>query len=339
MTTNRTVVLKSRPKATVQADNFEIVDAPMPKIGDGEFLVRNLYASLDPGVRKLLGEADGYIEPIAVGSPVSALVLGAVVESRNDAFPVGGLAYGTGALQEYSVIDTPMMRWTVDRSLSEDLSDYMGILGGIGLTAYFGLLEIGRPKEGETVLVSTAAGAVGSLVCQIAKIKGCKVVGITGGAEKVALLTGDFGCDAGIDYQGKSARELAEAIRQATPDGVDVYFDNVGGEQLDAALENMNWEGRIACCGMISEYDGGEKPRLQNLFQIVGKMLTVKGFLSFVWEDQFPEALRQIADWMEAGQIKLPVDIVDGLENAPTGFLKLFSGANKGKLMIKIAEL
>lgn len=338
MTTNRTVVLKSHPEGAVQADNFEVVDLPMPEIGDGEFLTRNLYASLDPGVRKLLGEADGYIEPIPVGSPLGTLVLGEVVESRNDAFAVGSLAYGTGAVQEYSAITTPMLRWTIDRSLSPTLSNYMGILGGIGLTAYFGLLEICHPQAGETVLVSTAAGAVGSLVGQIAKIKGCKVVGITGGPEKAARLTGDFGFDAGIDYRGKDAKQLAEAIREAAPEGIDVYFDNVGGIQLDAALENMNWEGRISCCGMISEYDQGERHQFQNLFQIIGKMLTVKGFLSFVWEDQFPAALKEIAGWMAAGQIKLDEDIQDGLDNAATGFLKLFSGTNTGKLMVKIAE-
>ena len=339
MATNRTVVLKSHPAATVQAENFEIVDAPMPEIGDGEFLLRNLYASLDPGVRKLLGEADGYIEPIPVGSPVGTLVLGEVIESRNDDFAVGSLAYGTGALQEYSAITTPMMRWTIDRSLSSELSHYMGILGGIGLTAYFGLLDICDPKPGETVLVSTAAGAVGSLVGQIAKIKGCKVVGITGGPEKVGRLTGDFGFDVGIDYRGKDARQLAAAIRDAAPEGIDIYFDNVGGPQLDAALENMNWEGRISCCGMISEYDQADRHQFQNLFQIVGKMLTVKGFLSFVWEDRFPAALAEMAQWMKAGQLKLDQDIEDGLDNAPAGFLKLFSGANKGKMMVKIADL
>lgn len=339
MTTNRSLVLKSHPDATVLAENFEVVDLPMPEIGDGEFLTRNLYASLDPGVRKLLGADDGYIEPIPVGSPLGTLVLGEVIESRNDAFPVGALAYGTGAVQEYSAINTPMMRWVIDRSLSSDLQQYMGILGGIGMTACFGFLDVCKPKEGETVLVSTAAGAVGSLVGQLAKIKGCKVVGITGGPEKVASLTGEYGFDAGIDYRGKDSKQLAQAIRDAAPEGVDIYFDNVGGPQLDAALENMNWEGRISCCGMISEYDQAGRHQFQNLFQIVGKVLMIKGFLAFQWEDQYPAAQKEFAGWMEAGKIHLNLDIEDGLDNAAAGFLKLFSGANKGKMVVKIADL
>ena len=341
MTTNRTVVLKSMPGATIEASDMGIIDAPMPEIGDGEILTRNLYASLDPGVRLALGSGTAYAAASNLDQPLGTLIIGEVVESKNSDFPVGSIVHCAGAIQEYSAITSDHNRWIVDESISPDLSDALSVLGLNGLTSYFGLLEVGKPQPGNTVLVSTAAGAVGSLVCQIAKIKGCRVVGIAGGPEKVARLTAEFGCDAGIDYRGKDAVQLAEAIGEAAPDGVDVYFDNVGGAQLDAALANMNWQGRIACCGMISEYDQADRHVFQNLFQIVGKVLTVEGFLSFTYGlegDAFPRALREIAGWIEDGRINYHKEIEDGLDNAIPGFLKLFSGANQGKMMVRIAD-
>lgn len=338
MTTNRTVVLKSHPGSSLEAENLGIIDAPMPEIGDGEVLTRNIYASLDPGVRMALGAATAYAAALDINMPLGTLVIGEVIESRNNSYPVGSLMHCAGAIQEYSAITSRHCRWTVDEALSPTLSHALSILGMTGLTAYFGLLDVGKPEEGNTVLVSTAAGAVGSLAGQIAKIKGCKVVGIAGGPEKAKRLTDDFGFDAGIDYRGKDTLQLAEAIRAAAPEGIDVFYDNVGGEQLDAALANMNWAGRIASCGMISEYDQAERHQFQNLFQIVGKVLTVKGFLSFTYWREFPAALVEISKWMETGQIKLYEDIEDGIDNAIPGFLKLFSGANKGKMLVKIAD-
>lgn len=338
MSTNRTVVLKSRPGASLEAENLGIIDAPVPEIGDGAVLTRNIYASLDPGVRMALGAATAYAAAIDINTPIGTLVIGEVIESRNDSYPVGSLIHCVGAIQEYSAITSRHCRWTVDESLSPTLSQALGILGMTGLTAYFGLLDAGKPEQGNTVLVSTAAGAVGSLAGQIARIKGCKVVGIAGGPEKAERLTGDFGFDAGIDYRGKDTVQLAEAIRAAAPEGIDVFFDNVGGEQFDAALANMNWAGRIASCGMISEYDQAGRHQFQNLFQIVGKALIVKGFLGFTFWRKFPDALAEISKWMETGQIKLYEDIEDGIDNAIPGFLKLFSGANKGKMLVKIAD-
>lgn len=338
MTTNKTVVLKSIPGATMKAEDFGIIDAPMPELGDGDVLTRNIYASLDPGVRLALGAATAYADGADVDMPLGTLVVGEVVESRNDAYPVGTLMHCTGAIQEYSAIASPHCQWTVNESLSSNLSDALGILGLSGLTAYFGLLSLGKPKEGETVLVTTAAGAVGSVAGQIAKIKGCRVVGVTGGPEKAKRLTADYGFDAGIDYRGKDMAELAAAIGAAAPDGVDVFYDNVGGAQLDAGLANMNWEGRIASCGMISEYDQAERHTFQNMFQIVGKVLTVHGFLSFTYGEEFPAAMEEISQWMKAGQIKFDEEVADGLDEAIPGFLKLFSGANKGKMVVKIAD-
>lgn len=339
MSNNRTIILASRPAGPLKADNFDIVDQPMPEIKEGQLLVRNLYGSLDAGTRKLFGEADGYIEPIPVGSPVGCLVLGEVVESRHPDFSSGQVVVGTGALQEYSAITPGHMSWAIDTSIKAPLSYHMSVLGSAGMTAYFGILDAGQLQDQQTVLVSAAAGAVGSLVGQIAKIKGCTVVGIAGGPDKSRRLVEDYGFDAGIDYRGKNAKALADAIGEAAPNGIDVYFDNVGGEQLDAALACMNWQGRIAACGMISEYDRADPSTMHNLFQIVGKTLTVNGFLVFTYMEQFPVAINELAGWISEGRIKVSEDIEEGLENAVPGFLKLFSGGNTGKAMVKIAEL
>ncbi len=336
MTENRNVVLKSRPKAAVSTDNFEIVDAPIPTPGEGELLVRNLYLSLDPGIRLLLGSEDGYIPPVPVGAPMGTGVLGTVVESRAPGFAAGDLVVGRGTVGEYSIVGTGAMCWKVDPKLCPTPSAALSVLGLTGLPAYFGLLDVGKPQPGETVLVSAAAGAVGSIVGQIAKIKGCRVVGIAGGAEKCRRLVEEFGFDAAVDYKGKDLAQLTAALAEACPDGVDVYFDNVGGVVLDAALSRMNWQGRIAVCGMISGYDGADAPQMQNLFMIVAKVLDVRGFLMFMYEDRFPQAIAELSGWIAEGKLNYRDEIFDGLEQAIPTFMRLFDGSNQGKTMVKL---
>lgn len=336
MADNRNVVLKSRPQGTVSTDNFEIVDLPVPTPGEGQLLVRNAYLSLDPGIRLLLGSEDGYIPPVAVGAPMGTGVLGTVIESRAPGFSAGDLVVGRGTVGEYSVIDTSTMCWKIDPALCPTPTAALSVLGMTGLPAYFGLLDIGKPQAGETVLVSAAAGAVGSIVGQIAKIRGCRVVGIAGGAEKCQRLVDEFGFDAAVDYKGKDLAALSGAIGDACPNGVDVYFDNVGGLVLDAALSCMNWQGRVAVCGMISGYDSGETPQMHNLFMIVAKVLEVRGFLMFQFEDRFPQAIAELSRWIGEGRIIYRDEVFEGLDQAIPTFMRLFDGSNQGKTMVKL---
>jgi len=337
MTANRTVVLKSRPVGKLRETDFEIVDAPLSDLHDGQIRTRNLFGSLDPGTRKLFGASDGYIQPIPIGAPFTCLVLGEVQESRIKGYAPGDLIIGDGALQEMSIVSPGPMTRVIDPTLSPSLSHHMSVLGSAGLTAYFGLLDIGEPKPGQTVLVSAASGAVGSLVGQIARLKGCRVVGIAGGPEKCARLSQEFRFDAAVDHRGKSVAELADAIQEAAPEGVDVYFDNVGGGHLDAALAAMNWGGRIAACGMISEYDSGGGQTFQNLFRVIGKILTMRGFLLFTFAERFPEAVAELAAWVRDGRLTFREQIQEGLDAAIPGYLQLFDGANEGKMMVRIA--
>lgn len=334
---NRSLVLVSRPTGKVSAQDFAVIDGDVPLADEGQILVRNQYASLDPGIRKLLGETSGYWSPTPLGAPLTANTVGEVVVSRHAKFHVGDLVVGTAALQKYSAYTPGPMCWRIDRQSPLPPSTSLGILGAIGVTAYFGLLDVGKPEPGETVLVSAAAGAVGSAVGQIARIKGCRAVGIAGGPVKTRLLLEEFGFDAAIDYRGKSQAALEAAIRETCPAGVDVYFDNVGGALLDSALANMNWRGRVPVCGLISEYDAATPPApMLNLFQIVAKTLRVEGFLSFTYAERFPEAIRDLTGWIQDGRLTYREHIEDGIEAAPSVFVKLFSGENDGKTLVRI---
>lgn len=339
MTRNITLTLCSRPQGALKATDFELKDLPVPKPAEGQVLIRTLYGSIDPGTRILFGVADGYMTPVAIGVPLVCLTLGQVVASRDPKYPKDSLMIGFGALAEYSIITPGVQTWIVDQSLSPTLSNHMSVFGPAGLTAYAGLLAGGFPKAGETVLISTAAGSVGALAGQIVRILGCHVVGITGGPEKCAKVKKDYRLHEAIDYRGKSMLELSAAIKAAAPKGVDFYFDNVGGIQLDAALANMNPEGRMAVCGMISQYEGQPAPQMHNLFQIVAKTLMIKGFLSFTYMDQYPKMWQDMAGWMKSGELVVHEDIAVGLENAPRAYMKLFAGTNTGKSMVKIADL
>lgn len=335
---NRRVVLKARPLGKVTASDFAIEDGPVPAPAEGQVLARNLYLSIDPGVRNLLGAETGYLPPIPIGAALAGTVLGRVITSRHPQFAAGDLLVGRGVIGEYSLVTPDGLCWKVDPARGPSLASALGVLGVPGLTAHIGLLEVGRPKPGETVLVSGAAGTVGTLAGQIARLKGCRAVGIAGGAAKCRQLVDEFGFAATVDYQGRCASELAAAIGAACPAGVDVLFDNVGGSVLDAALAAMNPGGRIAACGMISQYDGAPPPQMHNLFHIIARSLRIEGFLLFNFVNSYAHASAELEAWLDAGQIHIREEIGEGLEQAVPLFLRLFTGENRGKPLVHLAD-
>lgn len=314
-----------------------MVTAPVPQAGDGNFVVRNLYVSLDPGIRQRLSQVDSYVPLIALDTPLTSTTLGVVEQSGDPRVAVGVHVVGFHTVAEYSLASWGPLTRKVDIEATPQPSNHLSVLGATGLTAYFGLLDIGRPNAGETVLVSAAAGAVGSIAAQIARIKGCRVIGIAGGPEKCARLLTEFGLDAAIDYRGMGLAELTAAIRAAAPDGVDIYFDNVGGIQLDAALDCMNLFGRIAVCGLISQYNLTVPPQpLTNLFKVVAKSLCIQGFVVLSYADRFDAALAELAGWVVDGRLRFREQIEPGIESAIPAFLQLFEGRNQGKLIVRI---
>ncbi|WP_310531262.1 NADP-dependent oxidoreductase [Novosphingobium sp.] len=336
-TTYREVVLHRRPEGAPVSDDFAVIEKPIPESADGEFLVRNTYVSLDPGLRQRLSQVDSYVALIELGAPLTTTTLGEVVASRVPWVPVGSYIVGFHTVAEFSLCRPGPLTRLVDPAATSSPSHHLSLLGATGLTAYFGMLDIGRPVAGETVLVSAAAGAVGSIAAQIAKIQGCKVIGIAGGAEKCALLTHEFGLDAAIDYRGLSCADLTRAIKAAAPDGIDVFFDNVGGIQLDAALDCLNPGGRVPLCGLISQYNlTAPPPPLTNLFKLIAKSARIEGFTVLTYADRFPEALADLARWEREGQIHFREQIEEGIEQAVPGFLKLFDGRNLGKMMLRL---
>ena len=335
--TFRQVVLRVRPTGMPVASDFAIDTVPIPVPEEGEFVVRNLYVSLDPAIRQRLSQVDSYAKLIEIGGPLTSTTLGEVVASENPEASVGDHVVGFHTVAEYSLATwTPLTRH-VDLAAAASPSNHLSVLGPTGLTAYFGLLDIGKPQPGETVLVSTAAGAVGSVAAQIARIKGCRVVGIAGGSEKCELLTEVFGLDAAINYQGLDLASLTAAIRQAAPDGVDVYFDNVGGIQLDAALDCLNLRGRVALCGLISHYNAaGDIPPFTNFFRLIAKTARIEGFTVLTYAEQFPQALAELAGWVADGRIVFREHIEKGIESGISAFLMLFDGSNRGKMMLDL---
>ncbi len=334
---NRQILLKSRPKGRLQPSDFESREVDVPEVGDGQALVKNLYLSLDPAMRGWVREGESYIEPVAVGGVMRGGTVGVVLESKNPKLAPGDKVMGMNGWQEYALIggNENMSRKLPEMSLP--LTNFLSVLGATGMTAYFGLLDVGEPKEGETVLVSTAAGAVGSIVGQIAKIKGCRVVGITGSDEKCRWITEELGYDAAINYK---TEKLDEAIKKTCPKKVDVYFDNVGGDQLDAALLNLNKHARVVICGAISVYNakGDLPPGPSNYLALLIKSARMQGFVVLDYLDRFMEGGMQLAQWIMEGKIKHREHVVDGLENAPTAINMLFDGSNNGKLIVKIAD-
>lgn len=340
---NTRVLLRERPVGAIEPEKtFEVVRAPMDahQLLEGDVLVRTLFLSLDPAMRGWLDDKPSYLPPVKVGAVMRGGSMGVVVESKNAAFAAGDLvdAQGTGGWQQYFVDRKARNLLKLDPGT--DLLAAMGPLGMTGLTAYFGLLEVGKPRAGETIVVSGAAGATGSVVGQIGKIMGCRVVGMAGTDEKCRWLTEELGFDGAINYRtAGGAAGLDKALREHCPKGVDVYFDNVGGDILDAVLLRLRMRARVVLCGAISQYNSEAVAGPKNYLTLLTKRATMAGFIVFDYLARYAEARAQLQAWLDNGKLKFKVDVIDGLENAPQGLLKLFTGANKGKLAVQCAPL
>jgi len=314
----------------VEESNFRLVETEVPALRDGELLVRVHYLSLDPYMRGRMDDAKSYAASQALGEVMIGGTVGEVVESRNPRWPVSELVVGTGGWQELHVSDGKGIM-KVARGLPESV--YLGAVGMPGVTAWYGLLQIGKPKAGETVVVSAASGAVGSVVGQLAKLRGCRAVGIAGGPAKCAHVVNDLGFDACVDYKAEAFRE---GFKAAVPDGIDVLFENVGGAVFDASLARMNAFGRIALCGLIAGY-GGQDISLRNVRSILVNRLLVQGFIVSEHMELWPEALKELGAHVAAGKIKYRETVAQGLESAPRAFIGLLRGENLGKQLVKVA--
>jgi NADPH-dependent curcumin reductase len=331
---NRQFRLIARPVGMVKRSDFEFVTVPAGKPGAGEVLVRVLYLSLDPAMRGWMNEGKSYIAPVGLGAVMRSGGLGRVVKSNDPSLAVGDIVVGITGLQDY-VVSKAAGFTKIDPRLAP-LPRYLGALGMPGLTAYFGLLDIGRPKEGETVVVSAAAGAVGAVVGQIAKIKGCRVVGIAGGPAKCSYIVDELGFDAAVDYKSEDVRK---ALAGHCPKGIDIYFDNVGGAILETALSLLARRARVIICGAISQYNntaGMAGPR--NYMSLLVNHALMEGFVVFDYAERYAEGMKALAGWTIEGKLKAREHVVDGLETFPETLLKLFHGENFGKLVIKVAE-
>ncbi|HKO97459.1 MAG TPA: NADP-dependent oxidoreductase [Pyrinomonadaceae bacterium] len=329
---NKEIRLASRPTGVPADENFQFVDTDTPEVGDGEVLVRTQYISVDPYLRGRMREGRSYVAPFNVGEVISSGVVGEVVESRSPSFQEGDTVTGMLGWRLYNLAKTEELR-KLDPRMGP-VTTALGVLGMPGLTAYFGLLDICQPKEGETVVVSGAAGAVGMTVCQIAKIKGCRVVGIAGSDEKNRYLRDELGVDAVVNYK---TDDIKKALHEACPKGVDVYFDNVGGQVSDAVMPLLNSRARISICGQISIYNLDKPdigPRLQPYLLINSALM--KGFIVTDYAPRFVEGIMQMAQWMAAGKLKYAESIVEGFDNTPKAFIGLFSGDNLGKQLVKV---
>ena len=333
---NRQMVLKFHPHGIPLPSDFEMVEADVPNPGPGEMLVRNLYFSLEAAIRGWLDGKANYFEPIPLGGAIRGPSVARVVESNVEGFEPGEIIFGLHHWEDYSLSDANTI--LLSKLQPKDgipLSYYSGGLGGSGHTAYVGLHEIGKIQAGDTVVVSAAAGATGSMACQIAKLRGCRVVGIVGSADKARLITEELGADAAVNY--KHCDDLAAAISAACPEGVDVYFDNVGGRTLDAVLTCMNTFGRVIGCGMISDYNNQDNPTpIYNMWKLVEKELTLRGFLLYSYMDQVPAAMDQLHTWLEQGELKILENITEGLPNAGWAYSEMMKGATIGKNLVKV---
>jgi len=332
-TKSREIRLKNRPAGLPRETDFELAEVELAEIGAGEVLVQNIYMSVDPYMRGRMNDRKSYIPPFQLGMPLDGGCVGRVIESNNGPFQVGDYVSGMLGWREYFVSDGQGLI-KIDPAMAP-IQSYLGTLGMPGLTAYAGLLHIGKPKEGETVFVSAASGAVGSVVCQIAKLKGCRVVGSAGSDEKVSWLLNEAGIDAAFNY--KTVGDVIAAVGEHCPKGIDIYFENVGGVHLEAALEHMNKFGRIVMCGMISMYNATDPvPGPSNLPYIIRKRLTVRGLLVGDHYSKIQQFYSDLAKWIAEDQIKWKETVVDGIENAPKAFTGLFKGENFGKMIVKI---
>jgi NADPH-dependent curcumin reductase len=330
---NQRWLLTARPQGHARESDFTWDESPTAELGDGQILVRTIHLSIDPTNRVWMNEADSYLPAIILGSVMRGGGIGVVEESRNPRFAPGDTVQGLLGWQRYSLSDGRGVAKVPPLPVPFDA--YLGALGHIGLTAYFGLLDIGKPKAEETLVVSAAAGAVGSLVGQIGKIKGCRVVGMAGSEDKCRWMRDELGFDAVINYR---IENLPEALRRHCPEGIDIYFDNVGGKILEIALDHLALHGRIVACGMISQYNGGETHAPANLGRLIIKRARIEGFLCSDYSDRAMEAFTAIVGRLQTGKLHYRIDMVAGLENAPKALNRLFDGSNTGKLVVRVSE-
>jgi NADPH-dependent curcumin reductase CurA len=325
---NLEVRLKSRPTGWVTEDNFELTESELPPLGDGQLLVENRWLSLDPYMRGRMNDTKSYAAKVELGQVMVGGTVGEVIESRHPKFAQGDFVLGMLSWQERAISDGRGLR-----KVPEASSLYLGPVGMPGVTAWVGLIDFGQPKPGETVVISAAAGAVGSVVGQLAKARGCRAVGIAGGAEKCRIVVEEFGFDAGIDYKGGNLRD---ELKAHTPNGVDIYFENVGGEILEEVLRRLNAFARIPLCGLISQYNETQPQGLRNLSALLVNRVTVRGFIVTDHLDRWPAAENELSQLVKDGKLKHRETVVEGLRNAPRAFIGLLKGENVGKMLIRI---
>lgn len=333
---NRQWVLAARPQGSVRESDFELREGPIPRAKNGELAVRVLYVSFDPAMRGWIEDRPSYMPPVQLGEVMRAGCVGQVIESRLPDFEEGDLVQGLFGWQEYAALAPDGLRAVSKIPSDVPLTLPLSVLGVTGLTAYFGLLDLGEPREGQTVVVSGAAGATGSIAGQIARIKGCRAIGIAGGPEKCRWLTETARFDAAIDYKSE---DVEGRLRELCPDGIHIYFDNVGGEILGAALGLIAERARVLLCGAISVYNDLESPPgPRNYLNLIAQRARMEGFLVLDYLPRFPDAVRELSAWVAEGKIAYAEDIQEGIENAPRTFLRLFRGENLGKQLLKLAD-
>ena len=335
---NRQIVLAARPHGEPEPSDFDLVETAVPTCSEGTFLARTIYLSLDPYMRGRMNAGRSYADPVEIGSPMEGGTVSVVEESRHPSYAEGDIVVGRIGWQDYGVSDGEGVR-KVDPAIAP-ISTALGVLGMPGMTAYTGLLNIGKPQPGETVAVAAASGAVGSAVGQIAKIKGCRAVGIAGGAEKCAYVTDEFGFDACVDHR---APDFAERLAAACPDGIDVYFENVGGKVFEAVAPLLTMFSRVPVCGLIAHYNDTAPPPGSNLvpqllMRILVNRITFRGFIVRDYANQSVDFLRHTSNWLRDGKIKYREDVIEGLENAPRGLIGLLKGQNFGKLVVRVSD-
>jgi NADPH-dependent curcumin reductase CurA len=333
MSNNRVITLEKRPIGLPKLSDFKMITEAIPDPGQNEMLLKAVYISVDPYLRGKMNDVKSYTPPFELHKPISSAVISEVVKSNNNDFVIGDMVSGYIDWKEYQVSNgSGLLKVNKDAA---PLSTYLGVIGNTGITAYLGLMQIGKPKKGETLVVSGAAGAVGSVVSQIGKLLGCRVVGIAGTDEKVDLLKNKFGFDEAINY--KTTPDLQQAVAQACPNGVDIYFDNVGGSVSDAVMLNLNPFARVPLCGSISAYnDTGLQKSMALHSLIVQRSILVQGFIVTQFTSQFKEAAQQLTVWLQEGKLVYTETIKEGFENIPEAFIGLFSGMNEGKMVVKV---
>lgn len=337
MRKNKQVVLAARPQAVMKVTDFALQEVEVPPLEPGQYLIQNQYLSMDAGFRKWMNEGadDNYLKTMEIGSPVQSMILGHVIESRNSEFPEGTVVMGRTLWENFSVAGSEDFVTRLDHDDSLPLSEYVSTMGPTGMTAYFGFFDVGKPQAGEEVLVSAAGGAVGSIVGQLAKLTGCRTVGITSSDEKCAWLINTLGYDAAINYNAQEG--LAAQIERELPNGFDIYFDNVGGSMLDVALQHMKEYARIVLCGAISQYDKMDRQTgIFNMWEFITKRATARGYMFTDYIEHYPAALEKIGSWVRTGKLKTVINTYHGIEEVPKAFCDMINGANRGKNIVEL---